>query len=340
MLREYSFYNFNFFNLNFFDFFDFFFNYFFFKNNNFFLFNFVYCLYNLLKQKNYFEIINFNFINILINKLYINNNFFKLFFISFFNIFFFIFFFIFFLKMFFNFFFGILEIKKENIFKKFLFFFFTYFKFFNEKLESTEESFLFFKFWFFFLFLFFTHFYFYNNFTNIFIFIEWSLPVFFGILIILESIWIFSSNIFIYLNGSKGRKNFFASLSEDLINFFILVVRIILQMIRGIICSLYHDFLKEIFIYYFFKIQYLNLIWSSIFNFNEINNFFFFCIIIIKLYYLIIIMTLASLLMFLQVLFLFLAIWLFCKCWFISTNFKINKIVNYLIYFKINIIKN
>ena len=74
-------------------------------------------------------------------------------------------------------------------------------------------------------------------------------------LIIFENIYFFSSFIFIYLNGSKTRNLLIFSLFEDLINLFILITRIFLQMIRGLICSFYHDFFREISIVFFLKMQ-------------------------------------------------------------------------------------
>ena len=166
--------------------------------------------------------------------------------------------------------------------------------------------------------MFFLHFFFFDNFLNTYIFLEWSLPVIFGLFIILENIWLFSSSIFIYLNGSKGRKFFFITLVEDFINLFILITRILLQIIRGVICSLYHDFFREISILFFFKIYNFFFFLNFVFNFNIINSFWFLSVFFIKFFFIVIVMTFAVLLMFLQILFLFLAIWLFCKCWFIS----------------------
>jgi hypothetical protein len=51
--------------------------------------------------------------------------------------------------------------------------------------------------------------------------------------------------MFIYLNGANSRKIIIASFFEDLINFFILLVRVFLQFIRGVICGIYHDLLRE-----------------------------------------------------------------------------------------------
>lgn len=207
--------------------------------------------------------------------------------------------------------------KKSSIFNFFNTFLIIWFKFLNEKLESLEEVFLCFKFLPFFIFIFFTHFFYFNNFLSFFIFIEWIAPVLFGLIIITESIWLFSSYIFIYLNGSKGRKIFFVSLLEDIIGLLILMVRITLQLIRGIICSLYHDFFKEIVILYLVKLQKILFIWNFFFFF-KINMVCFLFLFLLKIFFIIILSTFLVILMFLQALFLFLAVWLFCKCWFKS----------------------
>ncbi len=201
-----------------------------------------------------------------------------------------------------------------------------WFKFLSEKLESLEEVFLCFKFLPFFIFIFFTHFFYFNNFLSFFIFIEWIAPVLFGLIIITESIWLFSSYIFIYLNGSKGRKILLVSLVEDIIGLLILMVRIILQLIRGIICSLYHDFFKEIVILYLIKLQKILFIWNFFFFF-KLNIIYFLLLFLFKILFIIILSTFLVVLMFLQALFLFLAVWLFCKCWFKSVyNQRINNI--------------
>lgn len=168
------------------------------------------------------------------------------------------------------------------------------------------------------MFYFITHFYISIDYNSNFIFLEWNLPIIFGLLIIFENLYLLSSYIFIYLNGSNGRKIFIFSLVEDVINFFILVSRIILQILRGFICSLYHDFFKETLFSYISEMKIIIYIGNFISKFvNEqfVSIFFF---VSIKMYLFIVSITFISLLVFLQLLFLFLAIWLFCKCWFVS----------------------
>ena len=245
-------YTFNIFNFYIFEFFNNFFFFFKKKNINFFFKkNFDFFFFKKINNI-YYEISYINFNNITLNKNVLINFYFNSFNFNFFS--FFSFFSFLFSIIFFFFYFFFFEKKNFYFFRLLNDFILVWIKFLIEKLESFEESFLFFKFLLFFLFLFFLHFFFFDNFLNTYIFLEWSLPVIFGLFIILENIWLFSSSIFIYLNGSKGRKFFFITLVEDFINLFILITRILLQIIRGVICSLYHDFFREISILFFFKI--------------------------------------------------------------------------------------
>lgn len=217
--------------------------------------------------------------------------------------------------------FAIFEEEKNQFFKYYSELAIIWLKFFGEKLDNHDEAYLTFKFLPFFMFLFFSHLFFIDNFSNLTIFIEWSLPVMFGIFIILESIWLFGSHIFIYLNGSKTRNLFLFSLFEDSMNLFILITRILLQMVRGLICSLYHDFLREVSINIFQKIDNYFFVWNAMFKFQKIGSWWMVYLTFYKFFMFLIILTFAVLLMFLQILFLFLAIWLFCRCWFMSLSY-------------------
>ena len=170
------------------------------------------------------------------------------------------------------------------------------------------------------MFLFFSNFFEYDDNINYVVFIEWNIPVCFGMILILELIFMLKSYIFMYLNGSKTKKLILVTFFEDLINFFILNIRILLQLIRGIICGIYHDLLREFNIKAIIDLHDSNFDWI---NSSEITSacieIRIFAKIIFVICYLYII-TFAVILMFLQALFLFLAIWLFCKCWFMSVT--------------------
>lgn len=214
------------------------------------------------------------------------------------------------------------EEKKNLFYKKFCNYIIIWVRFLFEKLENNEESYLTIKLVSFFLFLFFSNFLAIDSNINFIVFIEWNLPVCFGIILICELVYFFGSYILLYLNGSKSRKVLIVSFFEDLMNFFILLIRISLQLIRGIICGIYHDLLREANIKI---IQWLvELNWNWVLKYNTDYPFTstpLFYLILFYIFFLYII-TFAIILMFLQALFLFLAIWLFCKCWFLSVLYS------------------
>lgn len=293
--------------------------YFYLLNNNFTIFNDI---------KNNSLIINFNTDEFLIVDLNNNSFLIKLFNYSFyffdknFNlIFYFLIIYLIIDLNIFNFF------KKKLILQKINNFFNTYLFYFFEKSESSNEGIILLKIFIFFIFILISNFFFFDYYTNFIMFLDWYLPIIFGIFIIIENIIIITIYIYIYLTGSKQRKFFIGLICEDLINFIILNSRIFLQLIRGIICCAYHDFLRNN-LFNFFNNFYLELFFDETTPFYHTLNLLFFFIISIFLN------TFAIILMFLQILFLFLAIWLFTKCWFIS--YKNGFIFNYLIKNKFN----
>lgn len=210
------------------------------------------------------------------------------------------------------------ENNKNTVYKKFCNYLIIFLRFLFEKLENIEESFGSLKLIAFILSLIFSNIFFWNNYINFIVFIEWNLPVCFGIILILELLYLLGSYMFLYLNGANSRKAIIASFFEDLINFFILLVRIFLQFIRGVICGIYHDLLRESNIVI---VRWLIDIDTNLFL-NESNDLNLTSILLLNifLYYLfyLFIITFGVTLVFLQSIFLCLAIWLFCKCWFLS----------------------
>ena len=277
---------------------------------------------NLLSN---FFIINTNFFNISFSFqienifiLFCINNLFWLEIVFFFFIIFFIFLKIY--QTYFSFLYSF-QINFNIFYESFLFF---CLNIFNKKFESYEETFCIIILWPWCIFLVITHLINIDNNEIFFIFIEWGLPILFGYFIIFEHIWLFSTHFFIYLNGSKGRKTFFLTLFEDLLTSIILIARISLQLIRGLICGLYHDFFREIS-------EWLINTWhSSIFLFNGFipfsNNFikwditFFF----VDCYLIGFCLLFIYFILFLQLIFLLIAVWLFTRCWFISSKRFIN----------------
>ena len=95
-------------------------------------------------------------------------------------------------------------------------------RFASIKFESYEEAICILILWPWCIFLVFTHIFSVENNEIFFIFVEWGLPVIYGYLILIESIWLFSTYFFVYLNGARGRRLFLVTLLEDLIAFAIL----------------------------------------------------------------------------------------------------------------------
>lgn len=212
--------------------------------------------------------------------------------------------------------------NKNSIITKIIDYFILWIKFFYEKLENMKEGFLMAKLMFFFITIFFSSFFFFDDYINYLVFLEWNIPVCFGIILILELLWMLKSYIFIYLNGSKTKGTLLVTFFEDLINFFILNIRILLQLIRGIICGIYHDLLRESNIKIILWLHETNFEWINSIELSITNVYIKFSYKIIFFIFYLIIITFAVILMFLQALFLFLAIWLFCKCWFMSINYS------------------
>ena len=159
--------------------------------------------------------------------------------------------------------------NKNSIITKVIDYFILWIKFFFEKLENIKEGFLIAKLTFFFFTIYISSLFGFDDYINYIVFVEWNIPVCFGIILILELIWMLKSHIYIYLNGSKTKNIMIATLLEDLINFLILNIRIFLQLIRGIICGIYHDLIREANVKI---IIWLNSISTDWLNFIELNT--------------------------------------------------------------------
>jgi hypothetical protein len=112
-------------------------------------------------------------------------------------------------------------------------------------------------------------------------------------------------------------------------------------MVRGVICGLYHDFFREL-------IEYTIDTWESYWfysgwqlpffkNYYLIDFFFFF----LDWYIISFTLLFIYIILFLQLLFLLIAVWLFCRCWFISSKIAVNKFkfYNSNIFREINLFK-
>ena len=229
--------------------------------------------------------------------------------------------------------------NKNSIITKTFDYLIIWIRFFYEKLESIKEGFLVAKLVFFFLTIYISNIFTFDDYIDFIVFIEWNIPVCFGVILILELIWMLKSHIFIYLNGSKTKNVMSVTLIEDLINFFILNIRVFLQLIRGIICGIYHDLIREANIKIIIWLHTTNYDWINSIELVTVDIYIKILYKIIFYFFYILIITFALILMFLQALFLFLAVWLFCKCWFMSVNnskFFFKKKINLTKFFKNN----
>ena len=187
------------------------------------------------------------------------------------------------------------------------------------KVDSAEEIICLTIIWPWCVFLIFTHLVSSTDYIFMFGFSEWGLPVFYGLLLLFEHLWLFGVHLIVYLMGSRGRRNLFVTYIEDMIAIIIMIARVLLQSIRGIIVGMFHFICRETL---------LNMArwreWEFIFNsrsnkdkvnislWNDINEFII--DIVVASGGLLFIIAI----MFLQLTFLIISVWLFCKCWFIS----------------------
>lgn len=208
--------------------------------------------------------------------------------------------------------------KRNNFFYFYEKFLIVWVNFISIKFESYEEALTSFILWPWAIFLVFTHFTGIEDHESFFIFIEWGLPVVYGYFLILEHIWNFGKHMLLYLNGTRGRSVLIVTLFEDFIAFSIIFARITLQAVRGLICGFFHDFFRELS-------DYLLNIWELYWNYIDsdlpfCSDYYVFDSILFfsDWYILVFILLFIYVILFLQLLFLVIAVWLFCKCWFIS----------------------
>lgn len=189
------------------------------------------------------------------------------------------------------------------------------------KYETSEEAICMVVLWPWCFLLVFTHVFLIDNNEIIFIFVEWGLPVVYGFLLLIEHLWNFGSHFFIYLNGGRGRRSFLLTVIEDILTFFIVIIRVSLQVVRGLLCGFFHNFFREVtdtltnnfHMYTFYSDWSIPFFRSSYFfvDFIDMCGRWYFIGFGLLFVYAI---------LFLQLLFLIIAVWLFCRCWFISSS--------------------
>lgn len=95
------------------------------------------------------------------------------------------------------------------------------------------------------MFLIFSHLCSVTNLRFIFGFAEWGLPIVYGLLLLLEHVWVFGSYMLLYATGVGGRRNYVVTLLEDSVALIIMVARVVLQVIRGVIVGMFHFICRE-----------------------------------------------------------------------------------------------
>lgn len=188
------------------------------------------------------------------------------------------------------------------------------------KYETSEEAICMVVLWPWCFLLVFTHVFLIDNNEIIFIFVEWGLPVVYGFLLLIEHLWNFGSHFFIYLNGGRGRRSLIISLVEDILTFFIVIIRVSLQVVRGLLCGFFHNFFREVadILTNTFHMYAFYSDWDiPFFHFSTLVDFVSMCG---RWYFLGFALLFVYAILFLQLLFLVIAVWLFCRCWFISSS--------------------
>ena len=188
-----------------------------------------------------------------------------------------------------------------------------------DKLESTEEALSLIILWPWCVFIITTHLMALANYDALFVFAEWGLPVIYGLIMLLEHWWAFGVYLLVYLNGARGRKLIILTALEDIVTLSILIARVLLQAVRGLIVGMFHFICREM-------IWNMPAYWTHIavpaattaYTDENVSSIYYYqhllfdCILTGGSFIII------TAIMFLQLIFLLVSIWLFCKCWFTS----------------------
>lgn len=190
-----------------------------------------------------------------------------------------------------------------------------------DKLESAEESVSIIILWPWCIFLIFTHLFMIDNHSFLFGFAEWGLPILYGLILLFEHFWMFGTYILVYLMGIRGRRSFIITFIEDMIAISIMFARVILQSIRGIIVGMFHFICREALLnmtHWWTHETWFNHGSGLILCDNSFRSDLIF--IIVDFFLAAGSLVLVMAIMFLQLIFLIVSIWLFCKCWFMSSD--------------------
>lgn len=211
-------------------------------------------------------------------------------------------------------------IYRSDVFLYYQFIFYDFLTLVLNKYESSEEAICLVVLWPWCILLVFTHSFSYDNNEILFIFVEWGMPIVYGFFLLFEHLWNFGSYFFIYLNGGRGRRSFIIVIIEDILTFIIIIIRVSLQTVRGLLCGFFHNFFRGIYdnVYELFYVYQHYSEWNMpVQTSNAIIDLTLF----FTYWYLIALtMLFVYAILFLQLLFLVIAVWLFCRCWFISSG--------------------
>ncbi len=136
---------------------------------------------------------------------------------------------------------------------------------------------------------------------------------------LVEHIWAFGLFFLTYLVGARGKNSGLITAAEDGIVSLILIIRVLLQAIRGIIVGLLHFICREL-------VWSLAPLWTTNFvvtaqtaeSATNPTHTWYIQFLVCDILTTGISFAVITAVMFLQLLFLFISVWLFCKCWFIS----------------------
>jgi hypothetical protein len=203
----------------------------------------------------------------------------------------------------------------------------------EDKVETTEEILVLFFLWPWCVFLIFTHTFGWSDHSTIFGFAEWGLPVIYGYILLLEHIWVFGAYMVVYLMGIRTRKSMVANCIEDIVALVIMVARVSLQMVRGVIVGMFHFICRE-------AVLNMNRWWSTDIwcysgsaMINDKRSWVIDMILVwVDFWVAAGSLIVVTAIMFLQLIFLIVSVWLFCKCWYTSwlpkfyrNNYKVQK---------------
>lgn len=194
-----------------------------------------------------------------------------------------------------------------------------------DKTESFEEIISLLILWPWCVLLVFTHLFSLSDHNFLFGFAEWGLPILYGLILLAEHCWAFGTYFLVYLTGTRARKSLSITLLEDIVAVTILLARVLLQAVRGVIVGMFHFICREAL---------LNMTnwWTMSTHTNSnislakesMSSPFDYFSLTIDLLVAGGSFVIVTAIMFLQLTFLVVSVWLFCKCWFISWQPNIN----------------